>query len=197
MLVIETATLDNVPGITDTFLACFNDEYFAELFPPTEVGVKYLHDAWSAFVKDESAGVFIIKDEQDKVASAILFFEQPGGKPPRSWTARWPGARDGMNGPMMEEFFLGMDGQHHQVMGEKRHTYVKVVFTLPSYQRQGYATKLINHVADLVEATQPLYLDSRPNAVKLYEQLGFVRQDCEIRGEMVPMVKPINRADSV
>ncbi|CAH0052073.1 unnamed protein product [Clonostachys solani] len=197
MPVIEAATLENVSTITDTFLACFNDEYFAELFPPTEVGVKYLHDAWTAFINDESVGVFMIKDEQGNAASVMLFFEQPGGKPPTSWTARWPGPREGMNGPMMEEFFRDMDGQHHILMGDKQHTYVELVLTLPSHQRRGYATKLINHVVELVGETQPLYLDSRPYTVKIYEQLGFVRQDCQMGGEMVPMVKPPSRVDSV
>lgn len=159
MPAIEAATLENVSNITDTFLACFNDEYFAELFPPTEVGVKYLHDAFSAFLDDESAGLFIIKDEQGisspsvfssyliylemakslpigNLASVLLFFEQPGGKPPRKWTTRWPAAREGMNGPMMEEFFLGMDGQHHQVMGDKQHTcqYPRIVANFNIYQ---------------------------------------------------------------
>ncbi|CAI6088378.1 hypothetical protein V2G26_018486 [Clonostachys chloroleuca] len=197
MPAIEAATLENVSSITDTFLACFNDEYFAELFPPTEVGVKYLNDAFSAFLEDESAGLFIIKDEQGNLASVLLFFEQPGGQPPRKWTTRWPAAREGMNGPMMEEFFLGMDGQHHQVMGDKQHTYVELVFTLPSQQRKGYGTQMVKYVAELVGATQPLYLDSRASTVKLYEQLGFVRQDCDIEGEMIPMVKPVSRVGSV
>jgi hypothetical protein len=54
--------------------------------------------------------------------SAVLLFEQPSGQPPKPWTARWPAAREGMNAAMLEEFFLVMDKQHHEIMGVSHHT---------------------------------------------------------------------------
>jgi predicted GNAT family acetyltransferase len=66
---------------------------------------------------------------------------------------------------------------------------VELVLTHPSVQRRGSATQLVAHVARTMGRDRPLYLDSCPYAVELYERLGFVRQRFGAEDDMVPMVR--------
>jgi hypothetical protein len=63
----ELANADDVSRIVEIFQACFADEYFTQLFPHTESGTSYLRDAWDWFLREESATVYVIRDEQGKI----------------------------------------------------------------------------------------------------------------------------------
>jgi hypothetical protein len=62
----ELATTNDVSRLVEIFQACFADEYFTQLFPHTESGTGYLRDAWDWFLREESATVYVIRDEQGK-----------------------------------------------------------------------------------------------------------------------------------
>lgn len=65
--------------------------------------------------------------------------------------------------------------------------------TSPEHQRQGLASKLIQHVVDVAGDNRPIYLDSQGHAIELYEKFGFARADSAISRTselMEPMVRP-------
>lgn len=64
---IQPAVPGDIDGLTELFMACFDDDYFKTVFPPGGPGEAYIGKAWSNFIHSKELGiqeanVFVVKD---------------------------------------------------------------------------------------------------------------------------------------
>ncbi|KIW04114.1 uncharacterized protein PV09_04925 [Verruconis gallopava] len=75
-----------------------------------------------------------------------------------------------------ERSFKGLEEIREKRMRGIRHWFLAPLWTLPEYQGRGVASLLLKETLDLADATDPptaVYLESMPEARKVYEHFGF------------------------
>lgn len=194
----EPATLSDLPRLVDIFYTGFNDDFFEAIFPPTPEARQYISDSYEGFIKSRwdhglKSNVFVTRDENGKAVSSIVYWIIPPGNGGLSpWWQRWPAAKPTMSDDALNEFFMGMQTQHHAVMKDKEHIYLEIVCTHERFRRRGHGTTLLevgNKMAD--EMDYILYLDSEKNATKLYQKVGYaLRTDVEQTSPLAAMMRP-------
>ncbi|KAH8884965.1 hypothetical protein GQ53DRAFT_660700 [Thozetella sp. PMI_491] len=193
----EPATLADLPALVDIFYSGFNDDFFADIFPPTPEGREYIRQAYEGFIKSEpgqqQSKVFVIRgsDVGIPISSIIFWIVRPEDGGAWSWRKRWPTTRVGMDDAKLEEFFEGMANQHHEVMKEQEHIYLEIIATMDGHRKKGHGTTLLQLGSKLADdMNYILYLDSERDAKSLYESVGYVVQgDVEQTSPLVAMVR--------
>ncbi|KAH7097659.1 acyl-CoA N-acyltransferase [Auriculariales sp. MPI-PUGE-AT-0066] len=77
-------------------------------------------------------------------------------------------------GPEQAAFLNAMTLTRRKIMGTQPHIYVYVLATHPDYQRRGAASAVLDHMRRIAdEDNLPMYLESSPIGVGMYDKMGF------------------------
>ncbi|KAK6440041.1 hypothetical protein LTR95_003740 [Oleoguttula sp. CCFEE 5521] len=192
-------TAADAPRCVDIYFAAFQNPHSLACWPR----VPSIRAFWEQMILDELAelGAHWLKavragnDLPDSNASSPAAEQIAGfckwvapkpGKVPDTTLPQWPADADGR---LCDETFGAWAKAHKDLMSGRGHWYLEIVATDPTYQGQGAGSKLMRWGLEQADVKGvAAYLEASPDAVGLYEMLGFCeagRTDTYIDNERV------------
>ncbi|KAH8884935.1 hypothetical protein GQ53DRAFT_810482 [Thozetella sp. PMI_491] len=178
------ATRDDLPGLVDLMYAAFASPECYEIFHDDEGGRAFIRAMYEAAICPPPPGqpwqqrkVVVIRDDDGKVLSSVIYYiVRPEDKGLWPWSKRFPEPTPdmGLDKKVLDEFYTGALVQSAKYVGEQPHIYVNSAVTLPSHQRKGYMSTLLdvgNQLAD--ELDYPLFLMATVTGMSGYLKKGY------------------------
>ncbi|EXK77166.1 hypothetical protein FOQG_18120 [Fusarium oxysporum f. sp. raphani 54005] len=198
-LILEEATLDDVPALTELWYAAFTDPGVRHLWPDTPRVRKWWDDANREDIRTKSFQHYIkVVDPKAKDGQ---------GRPRIAAFAKWDTATPEVRGPRYppwvedmpiqdcDAFLKRLERSRLQAMGgQKEHYYLDMLATHPEYQRRGAGSMLIKWGCDLADENGvEVYVDASKDAAPLYWKFGFVdrRLESEPESDIIPMARAL------
>ncbi|KAI1175262.1 hypothetical protein F4777DRAFT_579098 [Nemania sp. FL0916] len=204
---VSLATPDDIPSLISMFWEAFSGP--AEVtFPHTDGGRLWLERSFQNFLGKPSSPHYnrpvphvpVIRNLNGRpIAFAIAHVVKPGqlivGS---SWKRRWGdvgGIKD-VDGDRLAGYFEPLARAHHLAVGREGHVYIELLVTKRTARNRGYATALVNWLANLADDLgYACYLDGGGRGMVMLEHAGFVAKDIGYRYSdapppCVPMIRP-------
>ncbi|KAI8665390.1 hypothetical protein LRP88_04101 [Fusarium phalaenopsidis] len=197
-LVLEKATLEDVPALTELWYAGFTDPGVRYLWPDTPGMRKW----WDEANREDLAN----KTYQHYIKVIDPSSKDHQGRPRIAAFAKWDTATQEERGPRypawnpdmplqaIEDFIQSLENSRQGVMaGKIKHYYLDTLVTHPEYQRRGAGSMLMKWGCDLADENgAELYVDASKDGSFLYRKFGFIEQTLE--GEPASGIIPMARA---
>ncbi|KAF5013960.1 hypothetical protein FDECE_89 [Fusarium decemcellulare] len=201
-LILEEATVDDVPALTELWYAAFTDPGVRHLWPDTP-GVRKWWD-------DANREDFINKKEFQHYIKIVDPKSKDGrGRPRIAAYAKWDLATPKERGPRYppwsedmpiqacDAFIERLENSRLQVMaGQKKHYYLDTLVTHPDYQRRGAGSMLVKWGCDLADKDGVgVYVDASEAGAPLYQKFGFIPKTLVVdkpASGIVPMARALN-----
>ncbi|KAI3144547.1 hypothetical protein CBS147325_5307 [Penicillium roqueforti] len=194
-LVLEPATVEDLPAITDLWFTAFNDPGMRRLFPDTPGTREWFTEAnrTDMLTKPFQKYIKIIDpsttDTQGK--ARIVAYAKWDLAMPDERGDRFPPWHGDMPGQVCDTFFGGLESERKRVMGDRKHYYLDMLGTHPDYRRRGAGAMLVLWGCEIADREGvAAYIDASKAGVPLYAKHGFVdRSDPASPGEVVAMAR--------
>ncbi|KGO76730.1 Acyl-CoA N-acyltransferase [Penicillium italicum] len=194
-LVLEPATVQDLPAITELWFTVFNDPGMRQLFPDTP-GVRDWFTAANRtdmLTKPYQKYLKVIdpntKDAQGQ--ARIVAYAKWDLAMPDERGARFPPWHGDMPGQGCDAFFEGLEKERKRVMGDRKHYYLDMLGTHPDYRCRGAGSMLVRWGCEIADREGVgAYIDASKAGVPLYAKHGFVdRSDPAKPSEIAPMAR--------
>ncbi|OQE46325.1 hypothetical protein PENCOP_c001G04652 [Penicillium coprophilum] len=194
-LVLELATLNDLPVITELWFTVFSDPGMRKLFPDTPGTREWFTEAnrIDMLTKPYQKYIKIIdpntKDAQGQ--ARIVAYAKWDLAMPDERGARFPPWHGDMPGQDCDAFFGGLEKERKRVMGDRKHYYLDMLGTHPDYRCRGAGSMLVRWGCEIVDREGVgAYIDASKAGAPLYAKHGFVdRSDVDGPSEVVPMAR--------
>ncbi|EFQ32953.1 acetyltransferase [Colletotrichum graminicola] len=194
-LIIEPATLEEVPALTEVWFAAFaHDPEITRLWPDTPRVRAWWDDAnrgdmlgkpFQRFVKVVDPGAVDARGRPRVAAWAKWDTSMPARR-----GRRYPPWCEDMPAEVCDAFFDKEERERARVMGDEEHYYLDTLVTHPDYQRRGAGSMLLKWGCELAdEDGVGAYVDASKAGKGLYERFGFVDKSEADAGEVASMVR--------
>ncbi|KAK4953838.1 hypothetical protein LTR10_008442 [Elasticomyces elasticus] len=163
----------DISRCVDIYFAAFQNPHSLACWPR---GVPAVRSWWEAMFHDElhepgSTWIKAVSHETGEIAAYCKWRQHEEGCVLETDLPQWP---EGADARLCDETFGDWARKHSELMGGKAHMYLEMVATDPKFQGQGAGSQLMRW--GLARADQDgveSYLEASPDAVRLYEHLGF------------------------
>ncbi|CAI7567772.1 unnamed protein product [Penicillium viridicatum] len=177
-LVLEPATPEDVPAITEVWFASFTQPIIGEIFPNTP-GMHQWHNDWHMkdIQKSNCRYLRVVdtesKDEQGR--PRLVAFGKWDLAMPDERGRRFPIWHADSPYQQCEDFIAELEESRKRVMGDEKHYYLDTLGTHPDYQRRGAGSMLVKWGCDLADKDGvAAYVDASKEGAPLYQKHGFV-----------------------
>ncbi|KAJ5814481.1 hypothetical protein N7474_006258 [Penicillium riverlandense] len=178
-LVLEPATAEDVPAITELWFAAFTQPVIGHLFPNTP-GMHQWHRDWhlgdiqtKPFQKYLRVTDAASRDEQGR--PRLVAFGKWDLAMPDERGRRFPHWHADSPYQECEDFVDELEKARKRVMGDKKHYYLDTLGTHPDYQGRGAGSMIVKWGCDLADkAGVSAYVDASKEGAGLYKKHGFV-----------------------
>ncbi|OQD66665.1 hypothetical protein PENPOL_c004G04721 [Penicillium polonicum] len=194
-LVLEPATIEDLPAITELWFTVFNDPGMRHLIPDTPGARDWFTAAnrTDMLTKPYQKYIKVIdpdtKDAQGQ--TRIVAYAKWDLAMPDERGARFPPWHGDMPGQDCDAFFGGLEKNRRRVMDDKKHYYLDMLGTHPDYRCRGAASMLVRWGCELADREGvAAYIDASKAGVPLYAKHGFVdHSDPAVPSEVAPMAR--------
>ncbi|KAK5166502.1 uncharacterized protein LTR77_008045 [Saxophila tyrrhenica] len=184
----------DVPHCVSIYFAAFQNAHSLACWPRDVPAVR---EWWERMLYDELEEpgawwlkVVLVEEGMEGTGEVVCGFgkwvEPKPGVFPETDLPQWP---EGADKALCEETFGAWARRRRELMGDRGHWYLEIVATSPTHQGKGVGSKLMRWGLERADAQgMEAYLEASPEAVPLYEKLGFReadRIDTLIRNERV------------
>ncbi|KAJ4262908.1 hypothetical protein NW762_006521 [Fusarium torreyae] len=198
-LVLQEATLDDVPALSELWYAAFTEPGVRYLWPDTPSTRKWWDLANSEDLMNKSFQHYIKiidrKSKDDQGRPRIAAYAKWDLSTPKERGPRYPPWSEDMPIQACDAFIERLENARQQVMvGQKKHYYLDTLVTHPDYQRRGAGSMLVKWGCDLAdEAGVGIYVDASKAGAPLYQKFGFTHKklEGEAESDIVPMARGI------
>ncbi|KOS43687.1 hypothetical protein ACN38_g5384 [Penicillium nordicum] len=177
-LVLELATPEDVPAITEVWFASFTQPIIGKIFPNTP-GMHQWHNDWHMkdIQKSNCRYLRVVdtesKDEQGR--PRLVAFGKWDLAMPDERGRRFPIWHADSPYQQCEDFIAELEQSRKRVMGKEKHYYLDTLGTHPDYQRRGAGSMLVQWGCDLADKDGvAAYVDASKEGAPLYQKHGFV-----------------------
>ncbi|KAG0155349.1 hypothetical protein PDIDSM_924 [Penicillium digitatum] len=146
-LVLEPATIEDVPAITEIWFASFTQPLIRQIFPNTP-GMHQWHRDWHMADIQKSHYRYLrvvdteAKDKQGR--PRLVAFGKWDLAMPDERGRRFPIWHADSPYQLCEEFIAELEQARKRVMGDEKHYYLDTLGTYPDYQRRGAGSMLVH-----------------------------------------------------
>ncbi|KAJ5116640.1 hypothetical protein N7456_000988 [Penicillium angulare] len=178
-LVLEPASVEDVPAITALWFDAFTQPAIGELFPDTPA-MRAWNESWHR-------GDMETRPYQKYLRVIDTASTDEQGRPRLAAFGKWDLAMPEERGRRFswwcedspyqdcEDLIDGLEQERKRVMGDQKHYYLDTVGTHPDYQRRGAASLIVKWGCDLADRNGVgAYVDASKEGAPLYQKFGFV-----------------------
>ncbi|KAK4988218.1 hypothetical protein LTR66_007375 [Elasticomyces elasticus] len=174
---VRTATVKDVPTLTQLFFASFSAPFWKVLVPPTPSSETWWSEAWRMGIEEDPTAHTLVVEYPDRDNNIVAFARWIAPQQNGDLNRKWPNvtAEGGWDMAIAEPFFGGMEKNREHLMGSRPHWFLELLGTDPEYQRQGLGALLVKWGCDRSDK-QGLesYLDASEKGRPFYrEHHGF------------------------
>ncbi|OQE00396.1 hypothetical protein PENVUL_c052G05550 [Penicillium vulpinum] len=197
-LVLELATPEDVPAITEVWFASFTQPVIGQIFPNTP-GMHQWHRDWHMGDIQKSHHRYLrvvdteSKDEQGR--PRLVAFGKWDLAMPDDRGRRFPQWHADSPYQQCEDLIENLEKARKRVMGDEKHYYT--LGTHPDYQRRGAGSMIVQWGCDLADKDGvAAYVDASKEGASLYLKHGFVDfspPGSEVAAMARPKAGPIDR----
>ncbi|KAK2589774.1 hypothetical protein QQS21_012545 [Conoideocrella luteorostrata] len=182
-LKLEDATVEDIPGIVDVYLAAFTDRFTAHLFPDRTDLPRWLADDYKKdMTTNHLTRFYKVTDVSVGKIVAFAQWEIPDRQAVPAGTAikakgkkDWP---EGANAEFCDWFFGTLAKKRREIMGDTPFFLLRMMATLPEYQRHGIGSSLIRKGLQQANDQDTVsYVEGSPAGTPLYAHFGWVAKD--------------------
>ncbi|KOS41871.1 hypothetical protein ACN38_g7252 [Penicillium nordicum] len=194
-LVLELATIEDLPAITELWFTVFNDPGMRRLFPDTPGTRDWFTAAnrTDMLTKPYQKYLKVIDpDTKDAQGQArIAAYAKWDLAMPDERGPRFPPWHGDMPSPDCDAFFGGLEDNRRRVMGDKKHYYLDMLGTHPDYRCRGAGSILVRWGCEIADREGVgAYIDASKAGIPLYAKHGFVDlSDPAVPSEGAPMAR--------
>ncbi|KAM0346228.1 hypothetical protein ACHAPU_005653 [Fusarium lateritium] len=193
-LELSEVTLEDVPGLTQTWFAAFTDPGIRRIWPDTPAVRRWWDDAnrhdlthkpFQRYIK------IVDPDSQDDLGRPhVAAFAKWDTSMPQERGRRYPPWTDDQPRQTCDDFIAKEENERLRVMGDQKHYYLDTLVTHPDYQRCGAGSMLMKWGCDLADANGvAAYVDASKSGAALYERFGFVDESLPDSGDVASMAR--------
>ncbi|KAJ5208052.1 hypothetical protein N7449_002431 [Penicillium cf. viridicatum] len=194
-LVLELATIEDLPAITELWFTVFNDPGMRHLIPDTPGARDWFTAANRTDMLTKPYQKYLkvidpdVKDAQGQ--ARIVAYAKWDLAMSDERGARFPPWHGDMRGQDCDAFFGGMEKNRRRVMGDKKHYYLDMLGTHPDYRCRGAGSMLVRWGCEIADREGVgAYIDASKAGAPLYAKHGFVdHSDPALQSEAAPMAR--------
>ncbi|KAI6860843.1 hypothetical protein KC338_g6799 [Hortaea werneckii] len=168
----------DIPSCVEIYFLAFQNPHSLACWPRVPSVRKWWEDMFTREMASEPGSHWFKtvdptpEDGEPVVVGFVKWQEpRPEGMELETELPEWPAEADGR---VCEETFGEWGRRRRELMGGRGHWYLEIIATHPRYQGRGAGSMMINWGLERADQDNvAAYLEASPEAVSLYEKLGF------------------------
>ncbi|KAJ5198503.1 Acyl-CoA N-acyltransferase, partial [Penicillium cinerascens] len=194
LLVLQPATLDDIPELTALWFEVFTDPAMRQLWPDTPGTRKWWEEANRGDMTEKPYQKYVkVIDPESKDANGrprIVAYAKWDLAMPDERGPRFPPWHEDMDKQECDNFFNPMEINRKRIFGDTKHYYLDMLGTHPDYRGRGAGSMLIKYGCELADKNGAgAYVDASKAGAPLYAKFGFVDESGPDGGEVASMAR--------
>ncbi|RMZ01717.1 hypothetical protein D0862_06256 [Hortaea werneckii] len=168
----------DIPSCVEIYFLAFQNPHSLACWPRVPSVRKWWEDMFTREMASEPGSHWFktvdpTPEDGEPVVVGFVKWQEPRseGMELETELPEWPAEADGR---VCEETFGEWGRRRRELMGGRGHWYLEIIATHPRYQGRGAGSMMINWGLERADQDNvAAYLEASPEAVSLYEKLGF------------------------